>query len=166
MEERKLTDDELQQLFVAILNGDRLSRSGARLVTKAVNGADFSNQIKALGVLAKAGDQDEKRRAWSGLRKILPKREGSLRAEDTFNLAFVLMQCLDEEHLAEQQFRDYTYELASDASPPVRCNGLIILRRLAQEGDDRALALLKHAVNDPDERVRLSARTFLAAFER
>jgi hypothetical protein len=166
MDEKDLTDAELQELFVATLNGDRPSRSGVHLVAKAMNGPDFGRRIKALGVLAKAGNQDEKRAAWSGLRGILPEHSGNLKPEDTFNLVFVLMQCLDEEHLAEQQFRDYMYEVACDASAPVRCNGLIVLRRLAQDGDERALALVKHALSDPDDRVRLSATTFLAALER
>jgi hypothetical protein len=162
MEERRLSDDEIQELFVAVLTGGRPSRSAVRLIARFVDGPGLGNRIKALGVLAIAGDEVERQRAWSGLRKILIESAMSLSPQEKFNLVFVLMQCLDDEHLSEPQFREYVYEAAGDASAPVRCNALVILRGLARVADERALALLRLALHDQDESVRTNARTFLA----
>jgi hypothetical protein len=156
-----LSGDDVQELFVATLTGAWPSADALRLLEEMLDLPDLRQQIKVCGIVAKAGGQDQQQRAWSALRQIVAQNAGALGPSETFDLAFVLMQCLDEQHLAEPVFRECTYRLADDASASVRCNALIILRRLAQRADETALALLKRAVNDADERVRLNATTFL-----
>lgn len=146
-------------LEIRYLDGQQLTEEELRYASEAVGSPLLRERIVACVAIlcARHAKNDLKCRARTRFESICAEM---LQRQDPYKVEvlFTLLQIPAGELANSRAMRELAYQAVSSPRLSERTNSVLVLERLAREGDERAFALIREALQDPEHNVRKNAQ--------
>ncbi len=149
------------------LDGLQLSEAQLKRAVKAIDSSDMRESI--IGCVAILCDRNVAREVKPKARKQFEHICNQLCQRDEkckIEVLFTLLQIPIGELTSSRVMRNLAYCAVKADRFSLRANAVVVLERLAKEGDADALSLIEASLKDPDDKVRTNAQVALRNLKR